>query len=111
MQSNKKIVAAVAAGALAIGSIASIGLQAFAATTTAVPVVLTSQVPEQPAQGQKEDIDNIQDGHSDESGKSGAVEESLNEKKDSIDAVVSGGIEGGHEDAGPESNNRAEEAD
>ncbi|GEM_PF-4852962 len=97
MQLNKKILAAVAVSALGVGSIASIGLQAFAETTpTSTPSNQQSSV--QVEQSTAPDTDNIQDQGND--GKPDSATEAKDGETPETGATTEKDGPGGHEDVG-----------
>ena len=109
MQLNKKILTLVAMGALGVGSIASIGLQAFAQTNPTAPVISSQQSTAQVEQTTGPDTDNIQDQTNDNKPDS-AIEANGAEGVETPETGTTAEKElpGGHEDVGTNANHQFE---
>lgn len=106
MQLNKKILTLVAVGALGAGSIASIGLQAFARTNPTAPVISNQQSTVQAEQTTGPDTDNVQDQANDN--KPDAALETEGAETPETGATAEKELPGGHEDVGANADHQFE---
>jgi len=99
MRLNKKVLAIAVAGALGLGSIASIGLQAFAQTISAIPAISNQQPAAQAEQTTEFDTDNIQ-GQTNDGKLDSTLEANETEGAETPETGLAAEAPGGHEDVG-----------